>query len=85
MEYKFQHQPNLNTLKRFATIISWNIWQMDGLDYTVPFSEKEIEEDQIALFCFGDEEKQKEKVLAKIKDWKINKILCFSQIMEGKE
>ena len=80
LEYKFQHQPDLNTLKRFATIISWNIWQMDGFDYTVPFSEKEVESDQIALFSFGDEEKKTEKIYVRIKDWEKNKVIEFRTI-----
>lgn len=85
MAFKFEHQPDLSTLKKFAMIIAWNIWQMDGFDYTVPFSEREIEDDQIALFSFGDEENQKEKTLAKIKDWKLNKIMNFKQVAEGIE
>ena len=27
-----------NQLEQFATIISWNIWQMDGLKYVIPMS-----------------------------------------------
>lgn len=83
MEYRFQSQPNLNILKKFATIISWNIWQMNGLDYTVPFSEKEVENDQIALFSFGDEEKKIEKTPVKIKNWMNNKVLKYSELMKG--
>lgn len=39
---KFNHQPTLEELKEVATIISNNIIQMDGLDYTVPYSEIEV-------------------------------------------
>lgn len=31
IKYKLEREPSLNELKRIATIISWNIWQMDGL------------------------------------------------------
>lgn len=31
MKYKFSRKPTLNELKKIATIISWNIWQMDGI------------------------------------------------------
>ncbi len=83
LDYKFQHQPDLNTLKRFATVISWNIWQMDGFDYTVPFSEKEVESDQIALFSFGDEEKKIEKTPVRIKNWNNNKTIEFRELTKG--
>ena len=36
---KLKREPSLNELKRIARIISWNIWQMDGLTVAIPFSE----------------------------------------------
>lgn len=35
---KFNEKPTNKTLKEFAEIISWNIFQMDGLKYVVPMS-----------------------------------------------
>lgn len=35
---KFDKEPSLATLREFAEIISWNIFQMDGLKYVVPMS-----------------------------------------------
>lgn len=35
---KFGHKPTTVILKEFAEIISWNIFQMDGLRYTIPMS-----------------------------------------------
>lgn len=37
-EEKFGGQPPLKILEEFADIISWNIFQMDGLRYVVPMS-----------------------------------------------
>jgi len=37
-EAKFNHQPSLKVLRDFAEIISWNIFQMDGLKYVIPMS-----------------------------------------------
>ena len=31
MEYKFSHKPTEKQMKIIARIISWNIWQMDGI------------------------------------------------------
>ncbi len=83
MVYKFGHQPDLNVLKKFATIISWNIWQMDGLDYTVPYSEREVEEIEIPLFIFEENEAQKEKIPAKIRNWNKGKSFEFKEILGG--
>jgi hypothetical protein len=35
---KFGRQPHLAVQQEFAEIISWNIWQMDGIKYVVPMS-----------------------------------------------
>lgn len=38
MIYKWNEQPTKSQLKKIANIITWNIWQMDGLTGTIPFS-----------------------------------------------
>ena len=59
MEYyyeRFQQMPGIPLLRKIARIISWNIWQMDGLKYVVPGSCKPEENRQITLFdYFGDD------------------------------
>ena len=42
-EDKFFKQLSIKTQEEFAEIISWNIWQMDGLKYVVPMSCHNIE------------------------------------------
>ena len=37
-EDKFGRKPSLDVLRSFAEIISWNIFQMDGLKYVIPMS-----------------------------------------------
>jgi type II restriction enzyme len=37
-EIKFNKKPSLKIQEEFAEIISWNIFQMDGLNYVVPMS-----------------------------------------------
>ncbi len=39
---KFGRRPSLSIQQEFAEIISWNIWQMDGVKYVVPMSCKHI-------------------------------------------
>jgi hypothetical protein len=36
--HKFQTEPTLKTIQNIAEIISWNIWQMDGLKGVIPTS-----------------------------------------------
>ena len=36
MNHKWKRDPKINELTDIAKVISWNIWQMDGLTYTVP-------------------------------------------------
>ena len=47
-EARFGHSPEARTEKKLANIIAWNILQMDGLSYAVPYSH--APEDQISLF-----------------------------------
>lgn len=37
-EEKFEKRPNIKILEEIAEIISWNIFQMDGLRYVIPMS-----------------------------------------------
>ncbi|MCK9183317.1 MAG: hypothetical protein M0P13_10650, partial [Fibrobacteraceae bacterium] len=44
---KFDDVPDLESIKKFAGIISWNVWQMDGLKCVIPCSckSKEVTEE----------------------------------------
>ena len=53
-EYKFDKEPSLESIQDIAHIISWNVWQMDGLKGVVPFSCEEIKTKTVNLF--GEEE-----------------------------
>ena len=52
---KFGKEPLLKSIKYIAYIISWNVWQMDGLKGVVPYSCKNQVTEQHNLF--GDIEK----------------------------
>lgn len=57
---RFKKDAPLNLLKEISNIIAWNIWQMDGLRFVVPYSCHEIKETnyQMTLFdMFSEEEK----------------------------
>ena len=78
MEDKLNREPTEKELINIAKIISWNLWQMDGLTYTIPY-EKAVEPmEQITLFDFQEKEK---KSLCRIKDWRARKIYTFQELV----
>lgn len=84
-EDRFEKKPTLIQTKKIATVISWNIWQMDGLTYAAPYSEAPSLYEQVTFFdMFGlDEEKKKEPVFCKIYDWRANASLEFKSMRDG--
>ena len=60
---RFSKEPTVDELKEIAEIISWNIWQMDGLKGVIPYSCKEEQEiEEITIFDYlEDEENKKNK------------------------
>ena len=90
---KFNEEPTIEMLKKIAEILSWNIWQMDGLKFVIPESCKEVEEGQLTLF---DDEVEKQPcpgcakndpyahtgVYCIIKDWKANKKVTFVSLLK---
>ncbi|MDN5343124.1 MAG: hypothetical protein PWP28_1999 [Oceanotoga sp.] len=83
---KLKREPSLKELKRIATIISWNIWQMDGLTFAIPFSELREEYQQMSLFENLEDLKEKpEDKYCKIKNWRSNIILEYRTLLEGRK
>lgn len=71
-EYKFNKTLPLKTVKEFAEIISWNIWQMDGLKFVIPNScidEITEEKRQLTLFKIEPEKKEKQLYINELKEW----------------
>ena len=89
---RFNRDPDVSVLNKIAEIISWNIWQMDGLRYVIPGSCEKGEEGQLSLFEFMDEQLKcpgcnngdpfaHTGIYCKIKDWKTNKIIDFISLV----
>jgi len=54
--HKFETEPSLETIQNIANVISWNVWQMDGLKGVVPNScIKTVKENND---LFGNSEKE---------------------------
>ncbi len=81
MMYKLKRYPTDKELIKIAKIISWNIWQMDGLVYTIPFKKPISSNNQILLFEFEEEHNDNYCV---IKDWRANKKIVFKDLLNKK-
>lgn len=92
ISFKLQREPTLHELKTIATIISWNLWQMDGMTYTIPYGktiEKSNEGNQSRLLFddiddFDNRPESQDKVFSKlcrIKDWRSKVILEYKSLV----
>lgn len=92
-KYKFETEPPLETIQNIAQIISWNIWQMDGLKGVIPNSCKD-ETIEIPDFfetrteikkCKGCETqniKSHNGIYCNIMDWDIEKPIKFISLLK---
>ena len=78
MEEKLNRHPTEKELVNIAKIISWNLWQMDGLTYTIPYEEAVEPIEQITLFDFQEKDK---KSLCIIKDWRAKRNYTFQDLV----
>ena len=85
MEYKFSHEPSEKQLQEIARIISWNIWQMDGITFSAPYSERPRVQSQLTIFdLMGEpESNETEPIPCKIFDWRSKKSLEFKTMIAG--
>lgn len=78
MEDKLSRQPTDKELTNIAKIISWNLWQMDGLTYTIPYEKAVEATEQITLFDVKEKDKE---YLCIIKDWRAKRIYTFQELI----
>lgn len=77
---KTGNQPTLEQKKAIATIISYNVFQMDGLKKISPYSAKQEQSQQLSLFSDELEVQEVEESKTQIKDWKKNKMIGFEHL-----
>ena len=71
LQARWQRKPTKEELQPIANIISWNLWQMDGLHLSVPGGKPQPEAEQLDLFfMFGAAEPQPPTVSCKVKNWR---------------
>ena len=77
---KTGNQPTLEQKKEIATIISYNVFQMDGLKKNSLYSATQGQSQQLSLFSDELEVEQAEESKTQIKDWKKNKMIGFERL-----
>ncbi|VNW11420.1 type II restriction endonuclease [Streptococcus pneumoniae] len=77
---KTGNKPTLEQKKEIATIISYNVFQMDGLEKNSPYSASQGQSQQLSLFSDEMEVEQAEESKTQIKDWKKNKMIGFERL-----
>lgn len=82
-ERRWDEDVDENILKKLANIISWNLWQMDGLTDNMPFGAPAGEPDQMSFLEVSEEEEESEPVACRIFDWKANKSQTFVSLKEN--
>ncbi len=93
---KFHKEPGEEQLLNIAFIISWNIWQMDGLKFVVPDSctEKSSNFVQLSLFdapvkikpcdgCVKNDPLLHTGIYCKVMDWDENKEIKFVSLLNN--
>ncbi|KXT78597.1 Eco57I restriction-modification methylase domain-containing protein [Streptococcus sp. DD13] len=79
-EAKCGHKPSLEQKKEIATIISYNVFQMDGLKKTSPHSANQAKSQQLSLFEEETKDQEVAETPTQIKDWKKKKMIGFERL-----
>lgn len=90
-------EPSRDIVLQIANIISWNLWQMDGLKFVIPNSCGAVVHEQMSLFddaeceneecpgCKLDDFNKHTGIYCNIMDWESNKPIRFASFMTGRD
>lgn len=91
---RFKHWPDTKTLIQIARVISWNLWQMDGLKYVAPYSCTTTVIEEYTLFgidrserpcpgCETGDNQLHNGVYCRVYDWRKDNSLEFRNLVKG--
>lgn len=93
-EDKFGVYPIREYLREIAGILSWNIWQMDGLKFVIPESCHREESMQLSLFdepkieecegCLKNNKNRHNGIYCYVMDWEKGKKVKFVTLLDGR-
>lgn len=82
MNHKFNQLPSKKNVLEVANIISWNLWQMDGITLKAPYSKAKTKYEQLSLFDTIEEDNiETEEKYCEIFDWEENKKKKFINVI----
>ena len=86
-EQRLHREPSTKELNAIALIISWNLWQMDGMTYAIPFAKVTEGPQQVSMemLLSGEQttvEDNTRFTLCKIKDWRANETIVFRNLVK---
>lgn len=81
-QYKFDKEPELKIAKEIAKIISYNVFQMNGITKQIPYSAKTNEGTQLNLFDTVHDIVEVD-ILAKTYNWELKKSVGIDDIAKG--
>ena len=91
---RFRHWPDGKTLITIARVISWNLWQMDGLKFVAPYSCKTTVIEEYTFFgverteqpcpgCDSGDNRLHNGTYCRIYDWRKDNSLEYRTLMKG--
>ena len=93
---RFGEDPDAGNLNNIATVISWNLWQMDGFNYAIPYCEKNTDPmqqtifeyypsadiiDESDTFDYSSLMDPKGQALCKIHDWRGKETILYKDLV----
>lgn len=79
---RFDRKPTLSEAQKIATVISWNIWQMDGMTFLPPNCEEDSPYEQMTITSFS-ESPRNVSVPCVTYDWRSHCRVEFRSLMNG--
>lgn len=84
---RWRRKPTAKEYQTIANIISWNIWQMDGLTGAIPYCKAQEEYRQLSLFDWFESEDYQEAAAqqapCRIFDWRGKRSLAYRDVNTG--
>ena len=84
-DYKFGKLPTMKVIKQIATIVSYNIFQMNGLTKQTPYSDNTKGNIQLNLFDEVNDQGKKGDRFTLVKDWENKVLVSVDSISKGDE
>ena len=90
LQDRWERKPTDRELREIAKVISWNLWQMDGLTGTIPLGVLCEDNPQISFFDIPEPEdileKPRDYSPCRVFDWRgLKKSIVFNSVKEGRK